>query len=172
MLLRHLVNRPVLASNISSPALFRVIEQGRPTLLIDEGDRLLRGNHKLKGILNAGYNRDTGFVVRVVYQSAAAENKSGQARFPTRKPVSPKRCHHFSFFFLVPKSHRHHWPLARNPRRPLHCHPHAAQNPPREMRAPSKARPACARPAPQVRPLRPRSPSTRSPAPPRSSRRH
>ena len=55
MLLRHLVNRPVLASNISSSALFRVIEQGRPTLLIDEGDRLLRGNHKLKGILNAGY---------------------------------------------------------------------------------------------------------------------
>src|SRR5215471_5498331 len=33
--LGELVNRPVMASNISSPAFFRVIQQTRPTLLID-----------------------------------------------------------------------------------------------------------------------------------------
>src|ERR1041385_8808228 len=36
--LSELVNRPVVASNISSPAFFRVIEETRPTLLIDEAD--------------------------------------------------------------------------------------------------------------------------------------
>src|SRR5207344_1973092 len=32
--LSELVNRPVVAANISSPAFFRVIEEARPTLLI------------------------------------------------------------------------------------------------------------------------------------------
>jgi len=42
--LNELVNRPIAASNISSPAFFRVIEEARPTLLIDEADTLLAGN--------------------------------------------------------------------------------------------------------------------------------
>jgi putative DNA primase/helicase len=44
--LSELVNRPVVAANISPPAFFRVIEEARPTLLIDEADRasaVLRG---------------------------------------------------------------------------------------------------------------------------------
>ena len=63
--LSDLVNRPVVASNISPPALFRVIEEARPTLLIDEGDTFLQGNDELKGILNSGYTRKTAYVVRV-----------------------------------------------------------------------------------------------------------
>src|SRR5215475_2674926 len=39
--LSELVNRPVVASNISSPAFFRVIEELRPTLFIDEADTVL-----------------------------------------------------------------------------------------------------------------------------------
>src|SRR5206468_8737865 len=39
--LSELVNRPIVAANISSPAFFRVIEEMRPTLLIDEADILV-----------------------------------------------------------------------------------------------------------------------------------
>jgi putative DNA primase/helicase len=63
--LSELVNRPVVAANISSSALFRVIEETRPTLLIDEADTLLQGNDELRGILNSGYTRKTAYVVRV-----------------------------------------------------------------------------------------------------------
>jgi hypothetical protein len=66
--LNELVNRPVVASNISSPAFFRVIEETRPTLLIDEADTLLQGNDELRGILNSGYSRKAAFVVRVANQ--------------------------------------------------------------------------------------------------------
>jgi hypothetical protein len=47
-LLSRLVNRPVVASNISTPAFFRVIEQTRPTLIIDEADTFLQKNHELR----------------------------------------------------------------------------------------------------------------------------
>src|SRR5207244_5678936 len=40
--LSKLVNRPVAASNISPPAFFRLIEELRPTLLIDEATRFRR----------------------------------------------------------------------------------------------------------------------------------
>jgi hypothetical protein len=63
--LNELVCRPVVASNISSSAFFRVIEEVRPTLLIDEADTFLQGNDELRGVLNAGYKRRTAFVVRV-----------------------------------------------------------------------------------------------------------
>jgi len=64
-LLSKLVNRPLAAANISPPALFRVIEEVEPTLLIDEADTFLQGNDEMRGILNAGYSRDTAYVVRV-----------------------------------------------------------------------------------------------------------
>src|SRR3989475_7544378 len=63
-LLNELANRAVASSNISPPAFFRVIEDLSPTLLIDEVDTFLAGNDQLKGILNAGYRRDTAFVFR------------------------------------------------------------------------------------------------------------
>ena len=63
--LSELSHRPVVAPNISSSAFFRVIEQMRPSLFIDEADTLLYGNDELRGVLNAGYTRKTAFVVRV-----------------------------------------------------------------------------------------------------------
>jgi putative DNA primase/helicase len=63
--LRKLVKRPVVAANISPSAFFRVIADLRPTLLIDEADTFLQGNDELRGILNAGYSRETAFVWRV-----------------------------------------------------------------------------------------------------------
>jgi hypothetical protein len=60
-----MVSRPVIAANISSPALFRAISEARPTLLIDEADTFLAGNDEMRGILNSGYERATAYVVRV-----------------------------------------------------------------------------------------------------------
>ena len=48
-LLSRLVNRPAVSSNISPSAFFRVIEELRPTLLIDEADTNLRGKDDLMG---------------------------------------------------------------------------------------------------------------------------
>ena len=76
--LNELVNRPIAAANISSPAFFRVIEEARPTLLIDEADTLLAGNDELRGILNSGYTRNTAYVVRVGFQ----EGTGGGHRLP------------------------------------------------------------------------------------------
>ena len=71
--LSKLVNRPVVAANISSPAFFRVIEETRPTLLIDEADTFLRGSDELRGILNAGYSKKTAFVWRVTNETRKSE---------------------------------------------------------------------------------------------------
>jgi hypothetical protein len=81
--LSALVNRPLLSSNISPPALFRVIEELQPTLLIDEADNLLRGNEELRGILNSGYHRPTAFVMRVANLPLQKnEGESGAASQP------------------------------------------------------------------------------------------
>ena len=63
--LAELANRAMVASNISPSAFFRVIEEMRPTLLIDEADTFLQGNDQLRGILNAGYKKKTAIVWRV-----------------------------------------------------------------------------------------------------------
>ena len=63
-ILGELAHRALLASNISPPAFFRVIEELRPTLLIDEADTFLQGNDPLRGILNAGYKKKTAIVWR------------------------------------------------------------------------------------------------------------
>jgi len=70
----QLVNRPVVAANVSSPSFFRAIEELRPTLMIDEADRFLKGKNDLQGILNAGYNRKTAYVLRVAQQLAGSES--------------------------------------------------------------------------------------------------
>jgi hypothetical protein len=62
--IESVVASPVQASNISSAAVFRVIEKCHPTLIIDEADTFLRENNELRGILNAGHRRN-GFVIRV-----------------------------------------------------------------------------------------------------------
>src|SRR6266478_10228750 len=76
-LLSQLVCRPEIAANISPSAFFRVIEETRPTLLIDEGDTFLKKHGELRGILNAGYTRESAYVVRV---AAGARNAEGQER--------------------------------------------------------------------------------------------
>jgi putative DNA primase/helicase len=65
-----MVPRPISTENITTAALFRMIELYRPTLLIDEADSFLkredgRDNEELRGIMNAGHARG-GAVIRTV----------------------------------------------------------------------------------------------------------
>src|SRR5258708_5974248 len=78
--LSQLVSRPEIAANISPPAFFRVIQETRPTLLIDEGDTFLKRNPELRGILNAGYTRETAYVVRVANQKRESRGQTSEIR--------------------------------------------------------------------------------------------
>ena len=62
--LGKLSRRPMVASNISPAALFRVIDAWQPTLMIDEADAFMRENEELRGI--SGHKRDSAYVVRTV----------------------------------------------------------------------------------------------------------
>lgn len=63
-LIGKLVPRPLVSSNISMAALFRIVDAHQPTLLLDEADVLFQGNTDLTGLLNDGY-RQGGHVFRV-----------------------------------------------------------------------------------------------------------
>ena len=63
-LLYGLTNRSLLASNISSAAVYRAIEQWSPTLLIDEADTFLKKNDDMAGVINSGHTKTTAFVMR------------------------------------------------------------------------------------------------------------
>lgn len=66
-LLESLVYRPLLASNISSAAVFRTIEAYKPTLLLDEVDTFISDEKsELRGIINSGHTRFNAFVIRTV----------------------------------------------------------------------------------------------------------
>jgi hypothetical protein len=62
--LSRLVLRPLLASNVTPAAVFRVIDKYKPCLLIDEADTFLGVNDELRGVLNSGH-RKGGAVLRV-----------------------------------------------------------------------------------------------------------
>ena len=53
--LSHLVYRPLPTENATAPAIFRIVESVRPTLLIDEFDTFLGDREDLRGILNSGH---------------------------------------------------------------------------------------------------------------------
>src|SRR3982751_6411062 len=74
--LSELVNRAVALANISSPAVYRAIEEKRPTLLIDEADTFLQGNDELRGILNSGYTRKSAHVIPVINQPPSSSSSS------------------------------------------------------------------------------------------------
>jgi len=58
--------RPVPASNISPAALFRSVEEFRPTLIIDEAETFLHEKEELRGILNSGHHKSNAYVIRTV----------------------------------------------------------------------------------------------------------
>ena len=58
--------RSYVAANMTPAALFRVIEQHAPTLVLDEVDRYLAQDEVLNGIMNAGHTRRTATVTRLI----------------------------------------------------------------------------------------------------------
>ena len=60
-----IVPKALGTENISTAALYRVIEMHRPTLLIDEVDLFLKSDSEMRGMLNAGHRRG-GAVIRSV----------------------------------------------------------------------------------------------------------
>lgn len=64
--LEVLVHMPIRASSVTSAALYRVIEERNPTMLIDEVDTIYSGtkHEDLRGTLNSGYRRG-GYSVRI-----------------------------------------------------------------------------------------------------------
>jgi putative DNA primase/helicase len=66
-LITYIVNRPLAASNVTGPAVFRSIEMYRPTFVIDEADTYLAqgANPELTGVLNSGHNRALAYVIRI-----------------------------------------------------------------------------------------------------------
>jgi hypothetical protein len=64
-ILNRLARKAMLTSNVSAAVVFRVIDQDRPTLLMDEADTYLdqRGD-EFRGILNSGHTRDAAAVWR------------------------------------------------------------------------------------------------------------
>src|SRR5215831_13799456 len=66
ILLYYLTPRSELASNITPSALFRYVEDVRPTLLIDEADSFLKGNEEMRGILDSGHTKTAANIIRNV----------------------------------------------------------------------------------------------------------
>jgi hypothetical protein len=60
-----LVSRGLMSSNITPASLYRVVDDWKPTLIIDEADTFLAKSEELVGIVNAGHTRDSAFVYRV-----------------------------------------------------------------------------------------------------------
>ena len=80
-----LVSKPLPASNVSPSAIFRVIEQSAPTLLIDEADTFAKDHEELRGLLNSGHTKRTAYVLRAV----PVENNQWEAKqFSTWAPMA------------------------------------------------------------------------------------
>jgi putative DNA primase/helicase len=63
-ILMLLVQRALGASNITSAAFYRSIEQYKPTLAIDEADTFLIDRNELRGVINSGHSRAMAVVLR------------------------------------------------------------------------------------------------------------
>ncbi|MCB9555217.1 MAG: DUF3631 domain-containing protein [Deltaproteobacteria bacterium] len=59
-----LVSRPLPTSNISAAALFRIVTDRSPSLLVDEADTFMVHNEELRGIVNSGHTKANAHVIR------------------------------------------------------------------------------------------------------------
>ena len=59
-------NRPLPASNISAAAIFRVIKDQCPCLILDEADSYMREDEAMRGVINSGHKRKFAWVLRVI----------------------------------------------------------------------------------------------------------
>lgn len=74
--LEGLINKPLLASNISPSAFFRSIEKYQPCIIVDEADTFIKNNDELRGIINSGHTRRSAFVIRTNKETLEPERFS------------------------------------------------------------------------------------------------
>lgn len=65
-----LVNKPLIASSITTSSSFRMVDAYQCTLLVDELDTQLHGNNELRGFLNSAHRKETAAFIRSVSQSS------------------------------------------------------------------------------------------------------
>ena len=63
--LTGLVLRPLRASNVTPSIVFRVIQQHRPTFLLDEADTFFKDDEALRGVLDSGHEKGDVFMRNV-----------------------------------------------------------------------------------------------------------
>jgi hypothetical protein len=73
-ILNHMVANPLPTSNASPAAIYRYLNLGGRTVLIDEADSFMDGKSDLAGIINAGHGREMGYVLRVDTEKGFAPN--------------------------------------------------------------------------------------------------
>lgn len=83
-LIGRLVKRPQTVVSITTSALFRMITEYTPTLLIDEADTFIKDNEELRGILNGGHDRQSSYV----YRTVGDEHKVGRFNVWGAKAIS------------------------------------------------------------------------------------
>jgi Protein of unknown function (DUF3631) len=86
-IVQHVVRRPLAATDTSEAAMFRAIDRWRPTLLIDEADRLFAKSRDLVGLVNSGYSR-VGQVIRTVEVQRGGLRTFDPVPFSTYAPVA------------------------------------------------------------------------------------
>jgi hypothetical protein len=64
-LLQALTPNAILTSNVTAPALFRLVDKYSPTLLVDEADTFLKNQEQMRNILNSGHRRSSATIVRI-----------------------------------------------------------------------------------------------------------
>ena len=64
--LGHMSCRPLFFANMSPAVMYRVVEEVQPTMIIAEADAWLKDNEELRGLINAGHERDEAFAWRMV----------------------------------------------------------------------------------------------------------
>jgi putative DNA primase/helicase len=61
-LVRFLTPRPLFTAEISPAALYRSIEKWRPTIVLDEADKIFLANDELRAVVNTGWTRGSGII--------------------------------------------------------------------------------------------------------------
>lgn len=64
--LSALFPRSLFTSNISPAGIFRIVQEFKPTLLVDEADTFLKLSEEIRGLLNSGHTRKSAVTVRLV----------------------------------------------------------------------------------------------------------
>jgi flagellar biosynthesis GTPase FlhF len=63
--LRHMIQRPYAAVEATGAAVYRIVDRLKPTLTIDEADKLFQRNTMLAHIINASWTNDKRMIPRV-----------------------------------------------------------------------------------------------------------